>query len=586
MTQIPAHREPARILVVDDEESIRAFVSDVLKEKGYETVQAANGEEGLSLLCQRPYDLTLVDLRLPGMDGITLVKQAREAGADSAFVVMTGHGSVESAIEALRQGVADYLSKPFRPGELLRVVERVLEHRRVLRENLALRESLALYEVVKAIAASADLEETLGLIVQAVKREMGAEKVVAFILGEGEELLPAAGTEAVPPDAALVEFGRTVLASPDRGPGQAPEPLTRGELTGYPLRAKDKVVGVLVAVLPVEKKEAGGARGQGWDLLANIAAIAIHKAQLVASLEESLHRIEEQQAQLIQGSKLSIIGEMAAGIAHEIRNPLAAITLGCELLAAEAEEKTPRFIGGQAGQSPGPTTEARALETILAASQRLADVVDNLVGFSRKQGPAKGPVAVAQLLAKTRSLVRYHLSKHHVQWVENGCEDGWRILGSEGQLQQVLLNLILNACDAMPPDRSPGQAPGPQGGVLTFSTAPAELPGMEPGGPGVPALALIVRDSGAGMAPEVLAKIFEPFFTTKGGPGERGTGLGLVISRSIVQEHGGTLKVESESGAGTTFTLTLPLFNPRPPGSESPGSESRAGGAGEQKGDD
>jgi two-component system NtrC family sensor kinase len=300
---------------------------------------------------------------------------------------------------------------------------------------------------------------------------------------------------------------------------------------GRQLRAKDQTVGVLVA----DHLAAGGAC-QACELLADIAAIAIHKAQLVASLEESLHRIEEQQAQLIQSSKLSIIGEMAAGIAHEIRNPLAAITLGCELLVAEAEEKA----GGQT------QTETRALETVLAASKRLADVVDNLVGFSRKQGPSKGPVEVAQLLAKTKSLVRYHISKAHVQWVETISGDGQSVLGNEGQLQQVLLNLILNACDAMP-----------QGGVLTFSTAPAELSGREPGRAGVPALALSVRDSGEGIPPEALRKVFEPFFTTKG---ERGTGLGLVISRNIIQEHSGILAVESEPGKGTNFTITLPLF--------------------------
>ena len=536
MMQTPGPKEPARILVIDDEGTIRAFVSDVLKEKGYEVDQAMTGEEGVSLLGTKPYDLALVDLQLPGMDGMTVVRQAKAKRADSAFVIMTGHGSVESAIEALREGVADFLPKPFGPKELLRVVDRVLEHRRVLRENLALRESLALYEVVKAIAASADLEETLGLIVQTVKREMKAEQVVAFIRGEGDGLLPAAGTEDTPPDEDLTKFAQKVLASPrsEGRPGMVTEPRGpggQGMRMGRQLRAKDQTVGVLVA----DHLAAGGVC-QACELLADIAAIAIHKAQLVASLEESLTRIEEQQAQLIQSSKLSIIGEMAAGIAHEIRNPLAAITLGCELLVAEAEEKA-------GGKSP---TETRALETVLAASKRLADVVDNLVGFSRKQGPTKGPVEVAQLLSKTKSLVRYHISKSRVQWVEAISGDGQPVLGNEGQLQQVLLNLILNACDAMP-----------QGGSLTFSTAPAELPGMEPGRAGVPALALSVRDSGTGIPPEALRKVFEPFFTTKG---ERGTGLGLVISRNIIWEHSGTLAVVSEPGKGTTFTLTLPIF--------------------------
>jgi len=541
MTQMPSKQETSHILVVDDEEITRAFVSDVLRDQKYEVALASSGEEGLRLLSLTPFDLVLVDLFLPGMDGMSMIRQARADGVESPFIIITGYGSVESAIEALHEGVADYVLKPLKVNELLMVVERALKHWRVLRENLDLRESMALYEVVRAIAASGDLDEILGLIVQALKRKLNAEQVIAFIQVEEGGLLPAAGTKNTPPDMALFQFAQTVLDSPE----VVVHPLEQGVRIGLRLQAQNRAVGVLVADLA--ELPHGGQR-RAWDLLSGMAGIAIHNAQLLATLEKNLHHIEEQQAQLIQSSKLSIIGEMAASIAHEIRNPLSAITLGCELLQVEAEEQT--------GQSQ---TEAKALETILTASRRLGELVENLVGFSRKQGPVKGPVDVGQLLTKTKSLVRYHLAKYHVQWVEDLAGDGRPIRGNEGQLQQVLLNLVLNACDAMP-----------DGGTLVFATAPAELDGQGP------ALALTIRDTGAGIPPEDLKQIFEPFYTTKG---NRGTGLGLTISRNIVRDHQGTLDVESEVGKGTAFTVTLPLFIENQPGSKKQG-ETHPGGKG------
>lgn len=522
---LPANSPPSvlgRVLVVDDELAVQSLVSKVLSGEGYEVVPASNGQEALTLLTARAFDLVLTDLRMPGMDGLTLLNEAKAKGVDSEFIVMTGFGSMESVIEVFREGGVDYLVKPFQTDGLLLAVERAMDRRHLRGQNVSLRKMVALHGVAKAIEASEDLEETLNLIVQTIATELEAVSVGLFLCSPEEgEIKPAAAAGKLPYDPSISDFSRSLLQS------SAPALISeaKGRRNGLVLYSKDRKVGALVVDLGAppnpEQREI-------FEIMADHAAVAIQKAQLIASLKDSLNRIDEQQEQLIQTSKLSIIGEMAAGIAHEIRNPLSAITLGCELLEAEAEE------------SPAPSpTQAKALETILEASKRLGEVIENLMGFVRKQGPAFGPVDIARTISKTKSLVRYNLTKRHVTLVEDYGDQGKPVWGNEGQLQQVLLNLMLNACDAMT-----------HGGTLTVSTSPAQLES------GQPALALALQDTGEGIPPDVLSKIFDPFFTTKG---DQGTGLGLTISQTIIKGHGGTLCAKSTLGAGTTFILTLPL---------------------------
>jgi len=511
-----------RVLVVDDEPGVKSFASEVLSGEGYEVAEASNGKEALALLSHTAFDLVLTDLKMPEMDGLTLLREAKSKRVDSEFIVMTAFSSVESAIEVFRKGGMDYLIKPFQPNGLLMAVERAMERRHLRSQNLSLRKMAALHDVVKAIAGLEDLEGTLDLIVQTIATELEADRVVLFLCPpEGGDIQPAAAAGKLPSDPSISDFSRTLLQSPT--PTLISE--EKGKRSGLVLYSKDRKVGALVVDLGAppnpEQREV-------LEILADHAAVAIQKAQFIASLKDNLNLIEEQQEQLIQSSKLSIIGEMAAGIAHELRNPLSAITLGCELLEDETEEA-----------APTTPTSSKALETILAASKRLGEVIENLMGFVRKQSPAFGPVDIALTVSKTNCLVRYQLIKRHIRLVETYGDQGKPVLGNEGQIQQVLLNLMLNACDAMP-----------RGGTLTLSTAPASLDG------GRAALALTLEDTGEGIPPDVLSRIFDPFYTTKG---DHGTGLGLTISRTIISKHEGTLSAKSTVGVGTTFTLTLPL---------------------------
>jgi two-component system NtrC family sensor kinase len=228
----------------------------------------------------------------------------------------------------------------------------------------------------------------------------------------------------------------------------------------------------------------------------------------------------ELERQLVQAEKLSSIGLLAAGVAHEVNTPLAVISTYAQMLAKK--------ISGDAEKAP-------LLEKIARQTFRASEIVNSLLNFSRTSTTEFVSVDLNKVIQETLTLLEHQLTKSAVRVAANLDAALPRIKGNPGKLQQVFLNLFLNARDAME-----------HGGTLAVSTFH--------NGDGV--VRVTVADSGAGIAPENLTRIFDPFFTTKAA--KRGTGLGLSVSYGIVQEHGGSIEVESELGSGTRFELSFP----------------------------
>ncbi len=227
------------------------------------------------------------------------------------------------------------------------------------------------------------------------------------------------------------------------------------------------------------------------------------------------------ETQLAQAEKLSSVGLLAAGVAHEVNTPLTVISTQAQMLAK---------------QVPHGERASKILEKIVGQTFRASEIVNGLLNFSRTQGSELGPLAVNQLISDTLLLLEHPLKAAHVE-VDTQLEGPLpAISGSSGKLQQVFLNLILNAKDAMP-----------EGGQLRVATW------AEDG-----AVRVEISDTGAGIPPEHLSRIFDPFFTTKG-PG-RGTGLGLSVSYGIIHEHAGKIQAESWPGLGTRFRLEFPAL--------------------------
>jgi signal transduction histidine kinase len=234
------------------------------------------------------------------------------------------------------------------------------------------------------------------------------------------------------------------------------------------------------------------------------------------------------EAQLAQADKLSSIGLLAAGVAHEINTPLAVISSYAQMLSK---------------QMKGDTKLGPVLDKITQQSFRAAEIANGLLNFSRTSTTEFRDTNLNQVIHDTLSLLEHQFKTAQIVVDLELAEGLPAIHGNPGKLQQVFLNLLLNAKEAMP-----------GGGSLRVAT-------LADGNRNC--VAALVGDSGSGIAPEHLKRIYDPFFTTKTTPkpgDRRGTGLGLSVSYGIIQEHAGKIHVESAVGSGTTFHLEFPLL--------------------------
>ncbi len=249
--------------------------------------------------------------------------------------------------------------------------------------------------------------------------------------------------------------------------------------------------------------------------------LALDNARLYQETLRQLEELKRAQAQLIHAEKLSAVGELASGVAHEINNPLTTILGQAHLLLT----------------NPEVTTHVNERLTIVAEeASRAARIVQNLLLFARQYKPERRPCSLVDQARRVLDLKAYQLKQDDIRVVTEFTQSPY-VLGDENQLQQVLLNLLQNAHYVM------ARHPGPR--VLTVTTWSNES-----------AVCLEMRDTGPGIAAEIMPRIFDPFFTTKP-PGE-GSGLGLSVSYGIVTELGGTLRAENRPEGGASFILELP----------------------------
>jgi two-component system, NtrC family, sensor kinase len=520
------------ILVLDDEPGITLLCSRLLKRAGYDVVSFTEAPPAYEHLNARAVDLLLVDIRMPDVNGFEVISRAKKVQPDIAVLVMTGFGTVETAIQALRQGVDGLLLKPFeQSSELIDAVKQALLDNERKRDAARIQALRPLFSVTESLLSETRPDQLLELIKNAIQGHLHCSNVGYYQADEsqmwhlltGNGIFPDPDREKL--DANFIDDLETVgspLLINTSGPGLK-ENLS--QLQRWGLGA--------AMFIPVRRPHAsslffaGRTRTEApfrevdlemFLILSNQAAVAIENARLYADLREYVRQVEESQQALLQAEKMAAAGRLSVSIAHEVNNPLQSVQ-NCLHLA---------------GRKDLPEDQREEyFELAKSELNRLMSTVQRMLDFYRPGAVSPTPVDLHDLLHYVLNLMSKQLEKQGIR-VETEIPSnlpGVTAVGS--QVQQVLINLILNSFDAMP-----------DGGSLHIK-ARAVKDGVE----------ILLEDSGSGIPADHQSHIFEPFFSTKDG----GTGLGLTVSYNIVTAHGGKLELASNNGPGACFRVYLPI---------------------------
>ncbi len=600
---------PARILVIDDMSAIHddfrkilcATDTSALEETAcalfggspakssrvkFKVDCASQGQQGLTLLQQaqaegRPYAVAFVDVRMPvGWDGLTTVSKLWEAAPGLQIVLCTAHSDWSWDELTRRLGPSDsllILKKPFdnievlqlahalcrkwdlarqgltRMADLDAVVERrtralvsQIEERR--RAELRLR---SFSNLSNRLNSTRTAKEAAQIIVDVADQLVGWDACICYLYSAeadivshvlNVDLIDGKRVEGPPVDdkshpspmarRAITEGGQLILRKPDDPPspmedrfGDCARPSA--SIIYVPIRNGQRVIGLL-SVQSYKTKAYDQASLETLLALAGYCAGALDRIKT----EEDLRSTHEQ---LRQSQKMEAMGQLAAGVAHDFNNLLAVIRGNTELA----------LMTGEA--IPQPTRDC--LGQVIAAADRAANLTRQLLAFGRKQVMRAEPLNLNDVLANLTKMLKRVIGED-VQLQYSYAARLPTVLADVGMIEQVVMNLAVNARDAMP-----------RGGQLLITTEGVRIDALaaplHPGGRPGDFVKLAVADTGTGIAPHHLERVFEPFFTTK--DVGKGTGLGLATVHGIVQQHHGWIEVSSKLGYGTVFTIYLPV---------------------------
>lgn len=521
-----------KILVLDDEPGITLLCTRLLRRAGYDVVAFTEAAPAYEYLRTHQVDLLLVDIRMPDVDGFEVISHARKVQPDIAVLVMTGFGTVETAIQALRQGVDGLLLKPFESGsELVETVKQAFLDSERKRDAARIQALRPLFNVTESLLSETRPDQLLELIKNAIQGHLRCEHVGYYQIEDSQELSLLSGTGKAPDasrrksDAAFlkkIENLDSPLLMNTNSPGTKEfgpqlQKLNLGAAMFVPVKRLN-TSSVIFAGRDEATPPFREADLEMFLILSNQAAIALENARLYAELRDYVKQVEESQQALLRAEKMATAGRLSVSIAHEVNNPLQSVQNCLHLAGREdlSEEKRTEYF-----------------ELAKTELNRLMSTVQKMLDFYRPGAVSPAEVDLQGILQYVLDLMSKQLEKQDVQVQLSVPENLPKIIIVGSQIQQVVINLILNSIDAMP-----------DGGKLLIKAHAVD------GG-----VQLLVQDSGPGIKDDRIPHIFEPFYSTKDG----GTGLGLTVSYNIITAHGGTLELASSNEPGACFRIYLPL---------------------------
>jgi len=479
------------ILIVDDNVEWTSNLQDILQVEGYIVAIAHDGRAALSLSKEKTFDLAIVDFKLPDRTGLELIGELSRVCIQTVYIIVTGYASLHSALEAVKQkSIIAYETKPLDMKRFLNLINQVIKRG----------------EVQKELHESEERFRNLVFNLTDLVMEIDSQGKFTYVSPQIFNIFGYTPEEALGLNA--FEF-----VHPDDIPKCMEAMASTRQVVNLEYRSRHKDGHYVHA--STSGKIVPDVHG-GNSLISVLRDITEQK-----NVEAEKKELERR---AYISSRLTSIGEMAAGIAHEINNPLTSVIGFADLLLERKDV---------------PDDIRQSLEVIHSGSVRVAGIVRQLLAFARQDRVKKEYVNVNEIIENTLAMMAYTMKSENMEVRTHLASGLPGTMGVAGQLQQVFLNIIMNAETEM--KRAHGK------GKLLVETEAIDN-----------VIRISFEDDGPGIAPETLDRIFEPFFTTRD-VGE-GTGLGLSICHGIITEHRGRLYVRSELGKGATFIVELPVI--------------------------
>ncbi len=531
------------ILYVDDEpQNLRIF--ELTFNREFTILCAESGEEGMRILNEHPVAVILSDHKMPGMAGVEFLSRARGLDPKAIRMLVTAYGDAATLGEAINSGaISRYIPKPWQPDELRMTLRSSIETYALDREREALLNELTLLNrMSRLLHRELDLDRLGELLLATAHEGLGLDgAALLFFDRHGQELRWSGFAPDDEVASRLRQIALTSESAPiflDRLSKGEPQVLSMDERDEYerpiagwltevasdeilvvPLVGKDEVLGALVVDTRSGSRRFGADDRTLLDGLSTQAVIAIENARVVRDLRNTREQVR-------RADRLGTLGTLAAGLAHEINNPLVSIHTFLSLAPQKRELEDPDFW-----------VDYHSLAT--GELERIRDLVETMsrLGRGGSESATSEPVALGLLAEEVVRLVQREAKAEGIRLCVECAPSAPRADVVRNQIHQVLLNLLLNAVHATP-----------AGGEVRVRVDEKDAAEGE--------VCMTIEDTGSGIPEEDLERIFDPFFTTK--DPDEGTGLGLMISHGIVSDHGGSMEVRSKLGVGSTFCVRLP----------------------------
>jgi PAS domain S-box-containing protein len=508
-----------RVLVVDDEPSMRWTMAEFLRRAGCEPLPAADIDGALALVGEGEVDAAVVDIILPGRSGLELLRELSGRDTYVPVVMITGEPNSPEVAEVVRMGAYDFIPKPVKKDALLKAVAGAVERKRLVDEKRRLEQALRRHaeelevRVAERTAELAQAHNFLNLVL-----DSSTEYAIVATDTEGRITLFNRGAESMFGYEASQALGQEPCALSGREDEEQMrrifgEGVREADASGshrvevHFRRAGGDAFPASVAVSPI--------RRHGGEIIGHLGVIKDLTAE-----REAAERLRRMQERLAHQEKIAALGRAAAQVAHEVKNPLAGLLLYSMHLKAKAADKLAEG-------------ELTLIDKIVNTINHLTATVNQVLDYARPINLRPRPADLNRIVTDVLQLLRPQIEAARIEQrmeLDAAC---CRVVLDEPSIHSALMNLMLNAVQSMH-----------GGGTLAVRTRGDAAGGVE----------LEISDTGIGMSEEQVRNIFEPFVTTK----SQGLGLGMPYAQKVVEQHRGAVSIESRPGEGTTVRVVLP----------------------------